>query len=863
MPDPSYNITAGAASDWVSTLFPPGTPGNVSASHSLPSGTGMPSASWPGELAGQGVTAFVAEADRRGAPGVYLRCTTVRPGLDAGRRGGVADSVALPGLWADLDYAGPGHRHDPDRHGGLLLPPDAESAAKVVGAAGLPDPTVWLHSGGGLYAWWLLSSPIDVSGEESRTRWGGVSQLWQEVLAAGARSLGWHYGTGVGDLSRVLRLPGTINRKIPDDPQECRLLSDVSQGVRFEPAELIRAAGVRTSLPAEGAQPPSGGLHLPPAARVGSVGAPLTASAVREVGHVSPLDEFEARHSWAEILVPLGWVLVEGDPAGGYCEWRRPGASHPLSASTGRDPERDRMWCFSDAAGLPAEEPLTKGFVYAQLWHGGDMKAAARAVQGLGYGTLAQQRAVGGGEGKPATEGDGPELKLTCAATMRMRAALWLWEEAGAKWMPLAGLCLISGRESTGKSTMTFRLVAQVTLGTLPGDLSGRPRDVVMSAKEDDWEYTVIPRLRASGADLSRVHRIDTTRSASTGLHLPEHHDALKALLAEHPDVALLVLDPIISVLNGGLDSHKDAEVRRALEPLVDTAHAAGVTIIGLIHENKSSGTDLVTRIMGSRAWPAVARAVLTCREETDEPDPSEVDDLGADPIGVHAGVEPIPASETEPPQTFVMGQVKTNLGPKVRWSIRYRIESVTLGTDGDNGKRIEGSRALRIGRHKMRLDDAVRRSESPGGGDRAPARKAAEEALLEALSGGEKHGQVVKGELGLDGHKPATVIRALKALGDRVVVTRRGKETFWSLRSADADQPSRVHPDSDSHDSDDSRNPNRNSMIHNNKEESDRNTNHANQRITNQGVRARADSECACPAGLHAPWCSVGRASA
>lgn len=42
------------------------------------------------------------------------------------------------------------------------------------------------------------------------------------MIKAKAEQLGWHYGSGVGDLARVLRLPGSINRKEgPERP--CRV----------------------------------------------------------------------------------------------------------------------------------------------------------------------------------------------------------------------------------------------------------------------------------------------------------------------------------------------------------------------------------------------------------------------------------------------------------------------------------------------------------------------------------------------------------------------------------------------------------------------------------------------------------------
>jgi hypothetical protein len=91
---------------------------------------------------------------------------------------------------------------------------------------------------------------------------------------------------------------------------------------------------------------------------------------------------------------------------------------------------------------------------------------------------------------------------------------------------------------------------------------------------------------------------------------LPKHLVELEAIAQEHRVVAL-VLDPMISRLSANLDTHKDGDVRRALEPLAAWADRTGVAVLGLIHVNKSASTDPLTTIMGSRAFAAVARAVL------------------------------------------------------------------------------------------------------------------------------------------------------------------------------------------------------------------------------------------------------------
>ena len=143
--------------------------------------------------------------------------------------------------------------------------------------------------------------------------------------------------------------------------------------------------------------------------------------------------------------------------------------------------------------------------------------------------------------------------------------------------MALGTLSLLAGREGLGKSSLVAWLIAQMTRGTLPGDLYGRPRAVIIAATEDSWEHTLVPRLMAAGADLHMVLRVDvmTSKGFTVDVSLPEDIPAVKQL-AQQANVALMVLDPIMSRLHN-LDTHKDAEVRIALEPLVRMADEVGM----------------------------------------------------------------------------------------------------------------------------------------------------------------------------------------------------------------------------------------------------------------------------------------------
>ena len=101
-----------------------------------------------------------ATLDATGSQGVYHRATTLTALPGTGQRGGAEHAWALPGLWADADFGSLGHKHDPTRTEGRPLPPDADAARQLVLESGLPHPSLWVHSGGGLYPWWLLDTPL-------------------------------------------------------------------------------------------------------------------------------------------------------------------------------------------------------------------------------------------------------------------------------------------------------------------------------------------------------------------------------------------------------------------------------------------------------------------------------------------------------------------------------------------------------------------------------------------------------------------------------------------------------------------------------------------------------------------------------
>ncbi len=131
-----------------------------------------------------------------------------------------------------------------------------------------------------------------------------------------------------------------------------------------------------------------------------------------------------------------------------------------------------------------------------------------------------------------------------------------------------------------------------------------------MSA-EDDPARTIIPRLDAAGADLSRIHVLESVIVQDGAESLPSLRDDaahLEAAADRLGDCRLIVIDPISAYLGGGNDHH-NAEVRRILSPLKAMAERLGLAVVLVSHVNKSGSAGAQQRVIGSVAYVGACRA--------------------------------------------------------------------------------------------------------------------------------------------------------------------------------------------------------------------------------------------------------------
>lgn len=198
----------------------------------------------------------------------------------------------------------------------------------------------------------------------------------------------------------------------------------------------------------------------------------------------------------------------------------------------------------------------------------------------------------------------------------------WLWPG----WLAAGKLCIVGGAPGTGKTTIAAALAATVsTGGQWPDGSRADAGDVVIWSGEDDNADTLNPRLRAAGADMARVHVVSGVIEAGDAYPFDPARDmdALREALRQLPGVRLIVIDPVVSAVSG--DSHKNAEVRRGLQPLVDLAAELRCALLGVTHFSKgTSGRDPVERITGSLAFGALARLVMVTAKQDAEGDRPE-----------------------------------------------------------------------------------------------------------------------------------------------------------------------------------------------------------------------------------------------
>ncbi|WP_236502419.1 AAA family ATPase [Pseudomonas tremae] len=337
-------------------------------------------------------------------------------------------------------------------------------------------------------------------------------------------------------------------------------------------------------------------------------------------------------------------------------------------------------------------------------------------------------------------------------------AIRWLWPG----WLAQGKLHILAGAGGTGKTTLLLTLIATITTaGRWPdGEPCRQPGNVLIWSAEDDPSDTLVPRLIAAGADLSRVRIIQgriNARGDADPFDPSNDIGLLRMTAEEMGGVALLMLDPVVSAVKG--DMHKANDVRRGLQGVVDFAEHNLCAVVGISHFAKGgAGTSPADRVIGSQAFSALARTVLV-------------------------------AAKQQESDTRVLARAKSNIGTD-EGGVSYTIEPCTVLDDIETvrvawGDLIAGSAREILG--DVEGDD--------NDGDRSELDEACD-FLRDLLSQGPVPTKRIKADADGAGHAWATVRRAQKAISAEAKKQGMGGGWVWQL--GELVPPFSAHGDSD-----------------------------------------------------------------
>jgi putative DNA primase/helicase len=208
------------------------------------------------------------------------------------------------------------------------------------------------------------------------------------------------------------------------------------------------------------------------------------------------------------------------------------------------------------------------------------------------------------------------EMTMRRADKFNAEVIPWLWPNR----IVANNVNVFSGEPDQGKSLCWTDLVARLTTGRDFPDCSndlGGPVDAVVMASEDDISSTIIPRLIAAEADLTRVHFAVVTENVSGTISegiaaldrdLPTLNTLLEQLKQTGISIALIVVDPIIAFI-GDADPNKDKEIRPIFSRMKTFSKKNGVAWLTVNHLNKNSNATSINRTSGAKSFVSAPRA--------------------------------------------------------------------------------------------------------------------------------------------------------------------------------------------------------------------------------------------------------------
>jgi hypothetical protein len=210
-----------------------------------------------------------------------------------------------------------------------------------------------------------------------------------------------------------------------------------------------------------------------------------------------------------------------------------------------------------------------------------------------------------------------PVLAVRPASQLTVRPLEWLWQGR----LAFGKLAMLDGDPEQGKSLVALDLCARLSRGREMPDGSPGPGPAVslVLQEEDDAEDTVLPRLKALGADTDRVLLWGSQDFGEGPPQFPAGAGLLERVLAQ-TGARLVVIDPVMGFLDQSVSANSDQGVRRALRVLSRLARRYGCVILLVRHLNKEISLRAMYRGGGSIGLLAACRSAWLIGHDPEAP---------------------------------------------------------------------------------------------------------------------------------------------------------------------------------------------------------------------------------------------------
>jgi hypothetical protein len=163
-------------------------------------------------------------------------------------------------------------------------------------------------------------------------------------------------------------------------------------------------------------------------------------------------------------------------------------------------------------------------------------------------------------------------------------------------------------------------------------------------------------------------------------IRLPGDATHIHRWAKQNTGARLVVMDPVASFFDRNYSTLFNQDVREALGPLVAIAEGYGITVVVILHLNKSESRDFAGRIAESHGFQALARSVMALGPDPDDP-------------------------QRDRGSLKVLAVTKANLVKPGTYSLRCEVRSVTLP---GYAPPIETSELALLGKCDVSADDLL-----------------------------------------------------------------------------------------------------------------------------------------------------------